>query len=404
MIGYLKKMSMEATLSEDGTELNVLVPPTRSDILHACDIMEDIAISYGFNKVPRTLPQCYTVGKYNRLNSVTDAIREQVAPTGRFEVTPPQKLLVGIETNPGPPLMPKEVICRPHLASPASRVTLPGEPEPNILSLMGWCITGCDGPCIGRKWCGCNTELHANGRRCVPAGLLPPTQEIYIPVARTIGDLSMYALFGLADGTHLADGTLLSSVDHPDVHMRSMVSDQACNTCSKLQRGACARCTDGNRLSCSTRVPLSPLLFSAQESYLTLQWATYCHSVLASGASGGWDLSRPCSSVGQPHSAVSAHIAAKDPLAYFAAQCGVITPAEVATAARVYRGSAEERTRLHAAMVAYDFDLPVALLSTPFLSVDPIEIRRRCLIADGCAGAGTSAHEFMLEDEMSVEA
>ena len=50
------------------------------------DLMEDIAISYGFNKVPRTLPQCYTTGKYNKLNSVSDAIREQVAQAGFNEV------------------------------------------------------------------------------------------------------------------------------------------------------------------------------------------------------------------------------------------------------------------------------------------------------------------------------
>lgn len=86
MVNYLKKMSMDATLSEDGANLQVMVPPTRSDILHACDIMEDIAISYGFNKIPRTLPQCYTQGKFNKLNSLSDALREQVAQAGFSEV------------------------------------------------------------------------------------------------------------------------------------------------------------------------------------------------------------------------------------------------------------------------------------------------------------------------------
>lgn len=86
MVGYLKKMSMAATLSADGTTLAVAVPPTRSDILHECDIMEDIAISYGFNKLPRTVPQCYTQGKFNKLNSLSDALREQVAQAGFTEV------------------------------------------------------------------------------------------------------------------------------------------------------------------------------------------------------------------------------------------------------------------------------------------------------------------------------
>lgn len=29
------------------------VPPTRSDILHACDVVEDVAIAYGFNNIPK---------------------------------------------------------------------------------------------------------------------------------------------------------------------------------------------------------------------------------------------------------------------------------------------------------------------------------------------------------------
>jgi phenylalanyl-tRNA synthetase beta chain len=57
IVVYLRKMSMEATLNADKSIVSVEVPPTRSDVLQACDLMEDIAISYGFNKVPRTLPQ-----------------------------------------------------------------------------------------------------------------------------------------------------------------------------------------------------------------------------------------------------------------------------------------------------------------------------------------------------------
>jgi phenylalanyl-tRNA synthetase beta chain len=38
-------------------ELEVIIPPNRSDILHACDIMEDVAISYGFNNIPKTIPK-----------------------------------------------------------------------------------------------------------------------------------------------------------------------------------------------------------------------------------------------------------------------------------------------------------------------------------------------------------
>ncbi len=33
-----------------------------ADILHACDIVEDVAISYGFNKVARTISKTNTTG------------------------------------------------------------------------------------------------------------------------------------------------------------------------------------------------------------------------------------------------------------------------------------------------------------------------------------------------------
>ncbi len=35
-----------------GGRLAVRVPPTRSDILHACDVAEDVAIAHGYNNVP----------------------------------------------------------------------------------------------------------------------------------------------------------------------------------------------------------------------------------------------------------------------------------------------------------------------------------------------------------------
>ncbi|MEQ2162491.1 hypothetical protein GOODEAATRI_020302, partial [Goodea atripinnis] len=42
-------------------EIEVEIPPTRPDVIHACDIMEDAAIAYGFNNITRTTPPTYTV-------------------------------------------------------------------------------------------------------------------------------------------------------------------------------------------------------------------------------------------------------------------------------------------------------------------------------------------------------
>jgi phenylalanyl-tRNA synthetase beta chain len=45
--------SSEAGSSDSGPVLEVGVPATRSDILHACDVMEDVAIAYGYNNLTK---------------------------------------------------------------------------------------------------------------------------------------------------------------------------------------------------------------------------------------------------------------------------------------------------------------------------------------------------------------
>lgn len=51
----LRSMQLDvAPAAADGnTQLLVRVPATRSDILHACDVMEDVAIAYGYNNLPQ---------------------------------------------------------------------------------------------------------------------------------------------------------------------------------------------------------------------------------------------------------------------------------------------------------------------------------------------------------------
>lgn len=44
-----------------GDEIEVEIPPTRSDVIHACDIIEDAAMAYGFNNIARTTPRTYTI-------------------------------------------------------------------------------------------------------------------------------------------------------------------------------------------------------------------------------------------------------------------------------------------------------------------------------------------------------
>ncbi|CAL4910307.1 unnamed protein product [Urochloa decumbens] len=86
VVCLLNKMQLQAqSYSLKGEPwVSVSVPPTRSDILHTCDLVEDVAIAYGYNNVPRSKPKCMT-GR-QPLNRFSDKIRAEVARAGYMEV------------------------------------------------------------------------------------------------------------------------------------------------------------------------------------------------------------------------------------------------------------------------------------------------------------------------------
>jgi phenylalanyl-tRNA synthetase beta subunit len=85
----LGRMSLVAKVSpENDDELLVQVPPTRPDILHECDIMEDAAIAYGFNNLPKTFPPTNTVAQPLAISKLSDLVRVEWAMAGWIEVLP----------------------------------------------------------------------------------------------------------------------------------------------------------------------------------------------------------------------------------------------------------------------------------------------------------------------------
>ncbi|RIB10673.1 beta subunit of phenylalanyl-tRNA synthetase [Gigaspora rosea] len=88
LVTLLKRMSLSAKAVNEEAKILVEVPPTRADVLHACDIMEDVAIAYGFNNIPKTLPACATVGKSLPVNKFSDLVRREIALAGWTEVLP----------------------------------------------------------------------------------------------------------------------------------------------------------------------------------------------------------------------------------------------------------------------------------------------------------------------------
>ncbi|KAL2269653.1 hypothetical protein VTJ83DRAFT_1837 [Remersonia thermophila] len=85
----LTKMAYKAEPSPDPKLIRVTVPPTRADVLHPCDVMEDVAIAYGFNDLPRSSPnKSVTIGKPLMINKLSDIVRHECAMAGWAEVMP----------------------------------------------------------------------------------------------------------------------------------------------------------------------------------------------------------------------------------------------------------------------------------------------------------------------------
>lgn len=82
-------MSLSARVSPNNDdELLLQIPPTRPDILHECDIMEDAAIAYGFNNLPKTFPSTNTVAQPLAISKLSDLVRVEWAMAGWIEVLP----------------------------------------------------------------------------------------------------------------------------------------------------------------------------------------------------------------------------------------------------------------------------------------------------------------------------
>lgn len=79
-------MCLKSSILKESDGVVVEIPPTRHDIIHACDLYEDIAIAYGYNNITKTLPKTTTIGSQLPINALTDKIRNEIAYCGFNEV------------------------------------------------------------------------------------------------------------------------------------------------------------------------------------------------------------------------------------------------------------------------------------------------------------------------------
>lgn len=84
----LTKMSLQSHVKrkkKEKPQILVEIPPTRHDILHSCDIMEDVAIAYGYNNINMTIPKSATIAQQFSINKLSDQLREEMAHAGFTE-------------------------------------------------------------------------------------------------------------------------------------------------------------------------------------------------------------------------------------------------------------------------------------------------------------------------------
>lgn len=67
-------------------KIHVLIPAYRADILHPIDLVEDIAIAYGYDRFKPELPKLYTIGSKEEIEKFSSSTRELMLGSGFQEL------------------------------------------------------------------------------------------------------------------------------------------------------------------------------------------------------------------------------------------------------------------------------------------------------------------------------
>jgi len=83
----LGKMQYNAKVA--GTKVAVEIPCYRGDIMHPVDVIEDIAIAYGYNRIEPLETEHFTAGALDRTTTFTEKLRRIMAGLGFQEIITP---------------------------------------------------------------------------------------------------------------------------------------------------------------------------------------------------------------------------------------------------------------------------------------------------------------------------
>lgn len=83
-VELLERMGYAAELQN--SQLKVIVPPYRVDVLHPVDVVEDLAIAYGYQRVEPELPSIATTGRIDRIEAFCQHLRTLLVGMGFQEI------------------------------------------------------------------------------------------------------------------------------------------------------------------------------------------------------------------------------------------------------------------------------------------------------------------------------
>jgi len=84
-IASIMKRMRFGVAGKKGDFVTLLVPPYRTDIMHEVDLIEDLAIGYGYDKLEPTLPNVVTVGERQTIEALSDKVRRVLMGLGFME-------------------------------------------------------------------------------------------------------------------------------------------------------------------------------------------------------------------------------------------------------------------------------------------------------------------------------
>ncbi len=74
------------TVTARGNAVTIIVPPYRDDIMHPMDLVEDFAVSRGYDSFDPIMPQQSTVGALSRIELLSDSVRGYMVGSGFQEI------------------------------------------------------------------------------------------------------------------------------------------------------------------------------------------------------------------------------------------------------------------------------------------------------------------------------